>query len=38
VVDVVADTEAVIGLLGAGRCLVAGVLRGGAYALACGVA
>jgi pimeloyl-ACP methyl ester carboxylesterase len=36
VVDVVADTEAVLGLLGADRCLVAGGSGGGAYALACG--
>lgn len=35
VVDVVADTEAVLGFLGADRCLVAGWSGGGPHALAC---
>ena len=36
VVDVVADTEAVLSVLGVDQCLVAGGSGGGAYALACG--
>jgi pimeloyl-ACP methyl ester carboxylesterase len=36
VVDVVADTEAVLNFLGVGRCLVAGASGGGPQALACG--
>jgi pimeloyl-ACP methyl ester carboxylesterase len=36
VVDVVADTEAVIGALGAERCLTMGWSGGGPHALACG--
>ena len=36
VVDVAADTEAVLSVLGADRCLVAGGSGGGPYALACG--
>ncbi len=35
VVDVVADTEAVLAAIGAGRCLVAGWSGGGPHALAC---
>jgi pimeloyl-ACP methyl ester carboxylesterase len=35
VVDVVADTEAVLEFIGAGRCLVAGWSGGGPHALAC---
>lgn len=35
VVDVVADTEAVLQALGAGRCVVAGWSGGGPHALAC---
>src|SRR5262249_3066505 len=35
VVDVAADTEAVINLLGVGPCLVVGQSGGGPYALAC---
>ncbi len=36
VVDVVADTEAVLAAIGAERCLVAGSSGGGPHALACG--
>jgi pimeloyl-ACP methyl ester carboxylesterase len=36
VVDVVADTEAVLNFIGVGRCLVAGWSGGGPRALACG--
>ena len=36
VVDVAADTAAVLGAIGAGRCLVAGWSGGGPHALACG--
>lgn len=36
IVDVVADTEAVLGALGATRCLVGGWSGGGPHALACG--
>ena len=36
VVDVVADTEAVLAAIGAERCLVAGWSGGGPHALACG--
>ena len=36
VVDVVADTEAVVNMLGTDRCLVAGWSGGGPHALACG--
>jgi pimeloyl-ACP methyl ester carboxylesterase len=36
VVDVVADTAAVLAAVGAGRCLVAGWSGGGPHALACG--
>ena len=36
VVDVVADTAAVLAAIGAGRCLIAGWSGGGPHALACG--
>jgi pimeloyl-ACP methyl ester carboxylesterase len=36
VVDVVADTAAVLATIGAGRCLIAGMSGGGPHALACG--
>jgi pimeloyl-ACP methyl ester carboxylesterase len=36
VVDVVADTGAVLAAIGAGRCLIAGWSGGGPHALACG--